>query len=521
MRRVGIFGWGIVAPRSPNIEAFERNLASSDSWLTAFEGFGPSNFLVGQPEFDLGAYKAWIDARFPPTRYQQLERKMGLPTQFAVGAFIQSLAQNPGLEQELQALGTKAHVYIGTGLGDLPTIHDISLDLYRAQRRWNRFWADPERNAPLREWLAGPREPLAGMPPVPETVDVAERDEAEEAWWRYWTARSPALAEYLAELREIEGLSVQGEVESAKLAVLKEKRTRNARLQKKWSSPEPPWNAVSSNLLWNIHNGPAAQVSMLGKLTGMCFAPVAACSSFGYGLKLAFNALQLGEAKAVVLGMTDPPPHQLTVGGFYNARVTAADGTVSKPLTGLRGTHVAGGAVVWVVGDYEHFTARGFKPLGAEPLAVGVTADADHIITPSAEGPTAAMHLAMEGAGVTPADVGTWDLHATATPGDFLEVETLRKVVPASVLVTARKGTFGHGMGAGGGWELTAQYLGLARGQLFPTPLTEGELNQQIAGVHQRFVTDTGCPTPPGVAGKMSMGVGGVNACVLSRPWTK
>ena len=51
--RVGVFGWGIVAPKSPNIDAFARNLAKSESWLTPFEGFGPSNFLqeidVAQP----------------------------------------------------------------------------------------------------------------------------------------------------------------------------------------------------------------------------------------------------------------------------------------------------------------------------------------------------------------------------------------------------------------------------------------------------------------------------------------
>lgn len=520
MRRVGIFGWGVVAPRSPNVEAFERNLAGSDSWLSPFEGFGPSNFLVGQPEFDVHAYKAWIDARFPPTRFTQLERKLGTTTQYAVGAFIQSLGQNPGMEQALQALGTQAHVYVGTGLGDLPTIYDVSLEHHRAQRRWNRFWADPERNAPLRDWLAGAREPLPGMPEHPDSVDPSRRDDAEEAWWAWWAARSPALHEYLAELREIEGLSVGGgDVESAKLALIKEKRTRNVRLQKKWQAPEPPWNAVSANVLWNIHNGPAAQISMMGKITGMCFAPVAACSSFGYGLKLAMNAIRLGEAKAVVMGMTDPPPHPLTVGGFYNARVTAADGNVSKPLTGLRGTHVAGGAVVWIVGDYEYFTAQGFKPLGAEPIAVGVSADAEHIITPSTEGPTEAIRLALAEAGVAPGELGTWDLHATATPGDYLEVETLRKVVPESVLVTARKGTFGHGMSAAGGWELTAQYMGLARGTLYPTTLTEPELNAQIADVHRHYVMDTACPAPRGVAGKLSMGVGGINACVLSRAW--
>ena len=518
MRRVGIFGWGVVAPRSKDIDAFERNLASTESWLSPFNGFGPDNFLVGTPEFDFTEYKPWVDARFPASRFAQLEKKMGKPTQYAIGAFIQALRQNPGLEQELQALGIRAHVYVGTGLGDLPTIHDITLELHRAQRRWDRFWAEPSRNSALRQWLQT-REPRPGMPPAPEAVEELERDQAEEAWWHYWAGQAPELREYLDELRDIEGLAVEGDVESAKLAVIKEKRTRNAKLQKKWGSPEPPWNSVSSNVLWNIHNTPASQISMMGKLTGMTFAPVAACSSFGYGLRLAIDAIQRGDAKAVVMGMTDPPPHPLVVGGFYNARVIAADRTVSKPLTALRGTHVAGGSVLWILGDLEHFTAKGFKPLGMEPLAVGVTADADHIITPSKEGPTAAIHAALTAAHCAPAEIGSWDLHATATPGDFLEVETLRGLLPESVLVTARKGTFGHGMSAGGGWELTAQYLGYARGRLFPTPLQGAELNREIGKVHSRFVFDQDTSAPSGVAGKLSMGVGGINACVISRAW--
>lgn len=64
--RIGVFGWGIVAPESPNIDAFARNLEKSESWLTPFEGFGPSNFLVGQPDFRFEDYKPWIDERFAP-----------------------------------------------------------------------------------------------------------------------------------------------------------------------------------------------------------------------------------------------------------------------------------------------------------------------------------------------------------------------------------------------------------------------------------------------------------------------
>jgi 3-oxoacyl-[acyl-carrier-protein] synthase II len=503
-----------VAPRSPNVDAFAANLISARSWLTPFNGFGPDNFLVGWPEFSFAAYRGWIAERFPPNRFTQLEEKMDMPTLYAVGAFLQSLGQNPGIEAELSRLGSRAHVYVGTGLGAVGTIADAALTLDRAERRWHRFWG--ERN-PARSAVADTGDP--GVPPHPESVPAADRADAEDAWWKHWAASSPDLHTYLRETAEYEALSLHGDVATGKINVLREKHRRYLQIQKRWGCPEPPWRSVSANLVWNIHNTPASEISMLGRITGLAFAPVGACSTFGVALKLAMDAIDRGEADLVVVGATDPPPHPLTVGAFYNARVISADAGVSKPLAGLRGTHVAGGAVVWLVGDLERMRERGFKPLGMEPLAVGVSADADHIITPSVDGPTAAMRQALAVAGVSPSEIGTWDLHATATPGDYLEMEILRSIVPGSVLVTARKGTFGHGMGAGGGWELTAQYLGYERGLLFPTPLTRGEINPEIARLHDLYVFDQSVPAPPGPAGKLSMGIGGINACVVSRPW--
>ncbi|HEX9801599.1 MAG TPA: beta-ketoacyl synthase N-terminal-like domain-containing protein [Thermoanaerobaculia bacterium] len=521
MKRIGVFGWGIVAPKSANIEAFASNLAAAESWLEPFNGFGPDTFLVGRPAFRFSDYKPWIDARFPPGRYPQLDGKMDMPTKYAIGAFIQALGQNPGLEQELTRLGAAAHVYIGSGLGSLGTIGGAAVSLHRAQRRWNRFWSQPERNAALAEYLAHPErfDPSIEVPTAPEEAPPDAVEDAEDAWWAFWVARSSELRAYLDELREIESFTFDGPVETGKIAAIKEKQRRRSRLQRRWGAPNPPWHEVSANLLWNIHNTPAAQITMLGRITGLAFGPAAACSTFGVTLKLAMDAIRRGEAKAVVMGATDPPPLAITVGGFYAARVISADGQVSKPLTTLRGTHVAGGAAIWIIGDLEHMTGLGFEPVGLEPVAVGVSSDADHIITPSAEGPRVAIRQALALAGVEPEEIVTWDLHATATPGDFQEVENLRGILPEQVLVSARKGTFGHGMGASGGFELTAQYLGCARGELFPSPTAAAELNQEIARLHRRFVFDASCPSPRGWAGKLSMGVGGINACVLSRPY--
>jgi len=527
MARVGIFGWGIVAPKSPNIETFAANLATGESWLTPFEGFGPSTFLAGRPEFDFNEYHDWINERFPPSKFPQLEQKMGCTTQYAIGAFIQALQQNPGIEKTLQELGADTQVLIGTGVGDLPTQYRISNKLRDAQRRWNRFWADGVRNADrttfedadpdgrvrLTDQWGAPQDPRE----LPE--DSFERESAYVAWDDFWMRRSEPLQEYLRDFEAIEAMGIEGDIDTGKLRLIRKKKVGLLRLRKKWGCPTAPWMAANPNLIWNIANTPAAQVSMLGHLTGPAYAPIAACSSFGVGLKLARQAIACGDAKAVVVGMSDPAPHAILVAAFYRAHVLSGDSKPSLPLTNLRGTHISGGSVLWIVGDYDYMTAQGYKPLGLEILGVGITSDAEHIITPSKEGPLNAIRLAVDDAGADHMQFGTWDLHATATPGDYQEVNTLREIFPNHLAVTARKGIFGHGMAASGGWELTAQYLGLMSGKLEPTPLSEDIINPAIHDAPYDYVYGTARDAPEGLAGKLSMGIGGINACVISRRW--
>jgi 3-oxoacyl-(acyl-carrier-protein) synthase len=152
-----------------------------------------------------------------------------------------------------------------------------------------------------------------------------------------------------------------------------------------------------------------------------------------------------------------------------------------------------------------------------EIVGVGASSDAHHIITPSKGGPQLAMKAALQE--VQASEVTTWDMHATATPGDATEIENSLEMLHPDVIFTARKGTFGHGMSVGGGWELTAQHIGMAQGKLFPMPLTEGELHADVKVHNPSFVDRKGRSVAPGYSGKLSMGVVGINSCVISRPW--
>ncbi|MGZ8830544.1 MAG: hypothetical protein ACXW2Q_09215, partial [Thermoanaerobaculia bacterium] len=56
-------------------------------------------------------------------------------------------------------------------------------------------------------------------------------------------------------------------------------------------------------------------------------------------------------------------------------------------------------------------------------------------------------------------------------------------------------------------------------GKLFPMTLTEGELHADVKIHSAKFVQTEGHDVARGYCGKLSMGVGGINSCVISRPW--
>ena len=394
------FSGGASSRRNPPTSTpFEQNLEQAGHWLSPFTGYGQSNFLVGYPEFDFETYHAWFDERFPPAKFAQLKDKMGPMVQFAIGAFIQSLGQNPGIEQYLQSLGTQCHVYVGTGHRRHHRHAAARRSRYeRALRRWNEFWAAPERCAPLRRHLEGEldadRAAQSGRAHASAPRSGSRRSTSGK---RTGPRRATRSREYLAEAREIHaraGAAVVGLGEAQHHPAEAEPHPRAE--QEVGLPRRAVGGGVAEPALEHRQHPGRADLDARQDRRHRRIAPVAACASFGVAVKMAVDAIQRGDATAVVIGMTDPPPHEMVISAFYNANVLSADADVSRPLTGLKGTHVAGGSCVWIVGDADALMAQGFKPLGMEIVGVGTSSDAHHIITPSKGGPQLAIKAALE-----------------------------------------------------------------------------------------------------------------------------
>jgi 3-oxoacyl-[acyl-carrier-protein] synthase II len=530
-RRVGVYGWGVVAPGARDVRAFEALLDNGRSALapSAAPDLGQRLFPVGDPDFSFDDYSGWIAARHGEAYLTRMRSKMGDNVQFAVGATIQALTCDPRLEALLGEVDEACEIFIGSGVGDLFESYRAAASLQAATRVWNRFWAQPARCAERRRFEAEGRPPArqapdaslapdAGPPtdPVSLPVDSDARAAALAAWDAYWAGRSEELQAFLDRFASIERMNADDEdQEKAHLGAIRKRMRAHRALVEDVGCPEPPWTAVSPNLMWNIQNAPAAQITMLLGVHGAAWAPVGACSTFGVALKCGRDAIRFGEAKMAIVGTTDPRPDPALIAAFHQARVMPATGEVNVPFTSLRGTHVSGGACIWIIGDAEWCEARGLRPIGGYVEAVALSSDAEHIITPSKTGPRRAIEHAYREARIRPLDVALIDLHATGTPGDLNELALVEGFIHEGTRITARKGQLGHGMANSGGWELTALALGLARGAALPTAIRASEIHPRV---HRRDAIVTDSAKLSGRVGvKLMLGIGGITACVVLR----
>jgi 3-oxoacyl-(acyl-carrier-protein) synthase len=187
---------------------------------------------------------------------------------------------------------------------------------------------------------------------------------------------------------------------------------------------------------------------------------------------------------------------------------------VNIPLTSLLGTHVAGGACVWIVGNVDALAKRGLAPIGPYIDGVALSSDAEHIITPSAEGPKLAIRRALEAAHATGDAIGAWDLHATGTPGDASELKLASGFMGRATAISARKGIFGHGMANAGGWELTALAMGLMENRALPTGVAASRVHPALRAEYGDALVTTSRGLEGHVGVKVMLGIGGITACV-------
>jgi len=224
-------------------------------------------------------------------------------------------------------------------------------------------------------------------------------------------------------------------------------------------------------------NSPAAYVELeIGARAG-AHAPVSACASGAEAIGMAFEMIESGRADVVVAGGTEAAIHPLPISAFAAMKALSKrnddPARASRPYdTGRDGFVLGEGSGILVLESEEHALARGAH-IYARVAGVGMTSDAYHIAAPDPEGTgqTRAMKLALERAGLAPADIIHVNAHATSTvAGDMVEARGIRGIMGShgdNVLLSATKSMTGHLLGGAGALESVFTILAL-RDRLAP-----------------------------------------------------
>ncbi len=264
-------------------------------------------------------------------------------------------------------------------------------------------------------------------------------------------------------------------------------------------------------------NAAGAAISMRYGLRGpnetVCTACAAATHAIGYGARL----IAWGMIDACVTGGSEAAGCTIGTSSFGNMTALSTTGC-SRPFSPERDGFVLGeGAGVLMLEEWESAVARGANIVG-EVLGAGSNADAHHITAPApgGTGAIACMKLALEDAGLSPADIQHINAHGTSTPlNDAAEAAAVAAVFgPNAVPVTSTKGVTGHALGAAGALEAVAVLLSMEKGLIPPTAGT----TQLDEGFEIDVVLGAARPWTPGPAMSNSLGFGGHNGSIILGP---
>ena len=261
----------------------------------------------------------------------------------------------------------------------------------------------------------------------------------------------------------------------------------------------------------SMPSAPASSISMTLGVRGPAFCTASACASSAHAIITGALWLEAGLADAVIVGGSETPFAPGLLRG-WNAMRVMADDTCRPFSIQRRGMVLGEGAAMLVLERLDDARARGATILGVL-RGYSANADAGHIVQPAGDSVAQAMLQALESAGVSAADVGHVNGHATGTElNDAVEAAAIASVFGARPLVSGTKGATGHALGAAAALEaiicvhaLLGQWIPPTLNSLGPDPACAQITISPGAAVDSRYR----------VAVSSSFAFGGLNAVLV------
>ncbi len=269
----------------------------------------------------------------------------------------------------------------------------------------------------------------------------------------------------------------------------------------------------------------SGHISMEYGFHGPNYGVVSACASSNNAIIDAFNFIRLGKADAFVTGGAEAAIYPAGVGGFNSMHALSTrnnDPTrASRPFSKSRDGFVIGeGSAILILEEYEHAKARGAK-FYAEVAGGGAPGDAYHITATHPEGLGAilSMKMALDDAGLSPADVDYINVHGTSTPvGDVAEVKAITKLFgehAKKLNISSTKSMTGHLLGATGAIEALFCVKAIEDGIIPPTINHDEDDRDEEIDYDLNFTFNVAQKRDVKVALSNAFGFGGHNATII------
>jgi len=267
---------------------------------------------------------------------------------------------------------------------------------------------------------------------------------------------------------------------------------------------------------------PGALVNMLGGFVsiehgtkGPNLSSVTACAAGTHAVSEAAKTIMCNGAEKMLVVSAESAITGVGIGGFaaMKALSTRNDDpkTASRPFDADRDGFVMGeGAAALVLEEYESAVARGANIYG-ELIGFGESGDANHITTPSLDGPARAMKAAYKMAGSPKIDYV--NAHGTSTPiNDKNETAAVKELLgDATPPMSSIKGQIGHCLGAAGGIEAVTCLMAMRDGIIPPTI----NYKTQDENCNLDYVTEGAREAELNVTMSNSFGFGGTNGVLI------
>jgi 3-oxoacyl-[acyl-carrier-protein] synthase II len=269
----------------------------------------------------------------------------------------------------------------------------------------------------------------------------------------------------------------------------------------------------------------AAQVSITLGIKGVNLGVTSACSSSSDAIGVAYELIRRGDAEAAITGGSEAIINPIGIASFnaLNALSTRNDAPkeASRPFDADRDGFVIGeGACIMILENLKHAQERGAKIL-AEIGAYGASGDAFHITQPDegGDGAIRAMKMALDRAGLSPADIDYINAHGTSTPiNDRVETVAIKAVFgdyAHHVQISSTKSMTGHLIGAAGALEASVCVMAIQHGIIPPTI----NLKNQAAECDLDYVPNIARTTTINTAISNTFGFGGHNSVLLFKKY--